>query len=666
MRPVTSAPRLPVPFKSSDGGTARRRPVQRRTVKATAAVGCADASSPAQTTVEAATVARQWWMRQRAELAARTGPPTAAPPGQPGAATPAVDSSPWWVRQSRQLAAQTAAKGGRNAGSRGSSRAGSSGNNVVPAPPAAEQRARTAARLAAPQHWRLRLPSSAAQQQATAAAATTPAAPLVGGAGTAGSSFAWARGRLGPASAELSAALGPLATLCHADRAALARAVACLPPGPLQQGVLQHGCQVAAALLRLGVRPPLLTQLLRRCLRLFSRPPEEHALPLLAQLAAAGLLPAQAAHCLERCPAVAGAASLQPALLALGQLLAADQDASAGGSSTSTTGSGSSSSSSRAAEQHLRLAGGLLREQPAAAQLLCLAPAELRHRASHLRMRSLGLSPAELAAALRRDALLLAVSPGEMCARAEALQDELGGGPAFFAALLAADPTVLAESDAEEVLTPHAAALAQEFGRGQVRRMVAAAPRLLATAPAAWRAALAALSLCWVPNAPALAARSPQLLYADLAAPASVAARLALQHALGLSAAEVYERLPGCAAGGLPAQSLACRLQLLLQKDSSDGGANSSSSGSGSAHVAGAARAGSSMNSAANLPLTAAAAALEETSGLSDAQFACRLGMPPGQLAAAEEELAASPGWRHLLAEAEAEATRLQRLLALG
>lgn len=186
--------------------------------------------------------------------------------------------------------------------------------------------------------------------------------------------------------------------------------------------------------------------------------------------------------------------------------------------------------------------------------------------------------------------------------------------------------------------------------------MVATAPRLLATLPATWRAALATLSLCWVPDAPALAAQSPQLLCAELASPASVAARLALQHTLSLSAAQVCERLPGCAASGLPADSLACRLHLLLIKGSSGG--------SRAGGVRGAACADGS-SAAAGSP-TAAAAVLEQIVGLSDAQFAVRLGMQPCQLAAAEEELAASSGWAHLLAEAGAEAARLQRLLALG
>lgn len=387
-------------------------------------------------TDKAAVSAEQWWLRQRAEYAARTA--VAAAPAANAAAlptAPAADNSPWWVRQSRQLAARTAAKGERSRG------------YVMPA---GAQRPQTPRQLAAPQPWRVQLHSSmrsAISQEAEAAAAAAASAPAphpVGGAGTAGSSFTWARGRLGPASAELAAALGPLATLCNANHAALARAVACLPPGPLRRGVVQHGSKVAAALLRLGVQPPLLTCLLRRCLLLFARPPEEHAVPLLAHLAAVGLLPAEAARCLERCPAVAGAASLQPGLLQLGQLLAEGQDGSAGldgssgggGSGDASSGSGGGST----AEQRLRLAGALLREQPAAAQLLCAAPSELRRRAAHLRC--LGLGPAELAAALQRDALLLAVSPADLSARAEALDDELGGGPAFFAALLAADPTV--------------------------------------------------------------------------------------------------------------------------------------------------------------------------------------------------------------------------------
>lgn len=412
------------------GARAPRSPHLQRSRSGTSPAAAA-AAAAARTAVVAP---EHWWLCKRAELASLTasrdiaGQAPAAQLKAPAALADAPAQA-WWLGKRAALAYWTA---GDRADSRSSSDAASS------------------------------VSSSNDSNNAAAGVLLPPQAPPAG---------FWPTGRLGPASPELAAALAPLAAACSADHAALTRAVACLPPGPLQQGVLQHGCAVARHLCNLGCTPRLLAALLSRCLLLFASPPEQHAAPLLTELVAAGLTVPEAARCLERCPAAAGADSFTPAVAALAGLLAAAgvNSSSGDGSAQDTQAAAHRQPGSR--QPRLHLAGDLLRVQPEAAQLLRLPPAELRRHARHLL--SLGLTAAQLAAALSVDggAALLALSAEELDERAEVLEEELGGGPAFFAALLHAGPAMLAESDAAEVLEPHAAALAE------VRSSVAALMR---------------------------------------------------------------------------------------------------------------------------------------------------------------------------------------------
>lgn len=287
------------------------------------------------------------------------------------------------------------------------------------------------------------------------------------------SSSAWPAGGLPAPASDLAAALAPLAAACGADAAAVTQAVRCLPPA-LRQGVVANGCQVAQHLRSLGVPLPLLAAALRRCLPLFSRPPAQHAAPQMAELMAAGLSAAEALRCFERSPMAAGSSSLGASLAALSQLLSAGSDS---GSTSSSSGSGSGDVPT--ADQ-LQPAAALLREQPgAAAALLAVRPSELHRRAAYLRD-SLGLSAAQLAAAVRRDATLLALLPETLEEQAAALQEELGMSAQQFAELASACPAALANlADCVEELTFAASSLAGVRGRGRGQgwsNLVAGAP----------------------------------------------------------------------------------------------------------------------------------------------------------------------------------------------
>ncbi len=268
-------------------------------------------------------------------------------------------------------------------------------------------------------------------------------------------SSAWPACGLPPAALDLAAALAPLAVMCGADAAPLSQAVRCLPPAT-RQAVLAHGCQVAQHMRSLGVPLPLLAATLRRCLPLFSKPPAAHAAQLMAELMEAGLNAAEALRCFERSPVVAGSTSLAPSLAALADLL------SAGGSETGgSSNSNSNSELPSAAQLQLQPAAALLREQPGAASaLLAVRPAELHRRAAYLSS-SLGLSAAQLAAAVRRDASLLALPPETLEEQAAALAEELGMSGKQFAELAAACPAALANlAECIEELTHAASGLA--------------------------------------------------------------------------------------------------------------------------------------------------------------------------------------------------------------
>lgn len=128
------------------------------------------------------------------------------------------------------------------------------------------------------------------------------------------------RGKRPPPTAEVSAAAAALAAACGADPAATARALACLGPG-MQQGVINHGLEVARFLASLGVGAPLVAGVLRRCLPLFSQPPEKRCAPLTHQLMDLGLSAEQAACCFERVPAAAVSPGFGPAIQAAAELL---------------------------------------------------------------------------------------------------------------------------------------------------------------------------------------------------------------------------------------------------------------------------------------------------------------------------------------------------------
>lgn len=92
-----------------------------------------------------------------------------------------------------------------------------------------------------------------------------------------------------------------------------------------------------------------------------------------------------------------------------------------------------------------------------------------------------------------------------------------------------------------------------------------AVPQLLLAEPRDWQRSLDVLRLCWVADPRALAQQRPHLLCHDLAAPTHLAARLVLQACLRLSAAAVYDRLPGSMTT-CEAEKLVCRLLFLEQQ----------------------------------------------------------------------------------------------------
>ncbi|KAI3427311.1 hypothetical protein D9Q98_010228 [Chlorella vulgaris] len=94
-------------------------------------------------------------------------------------------------------------------------------------------------------------------------------------------------------------------------------------PGIRQQGILQHGPQVAAHLRGLGIGSSKLGSLFCRCPELFSRPAEERAGVLFSQLMRLGLSAGQAARLFELHPGAAGSISFAPAIALLAPLQAA-------------------------------------------------------------------------------------------------------------------------------------------------------------------------------------------------------------------------------------------------------------------------------------------------------------------------------------------------------
>ena len=268
---------------------------------------------------------------------------------------------------------------------------------------------------------------------------------------------------------ELVGELAPLAELCGvatpSGRAKLAESVAALGP-EREQGVLQHGAGVATHLRQLGVQPAQMGPLLLRCPQLFSRPAEERAAPLFAQLMGRLGLPAEkAAQCFRQQPSAASVVTFEPAIEALAELFAAGSRARATARSGSAAGSGSadaerneaadaaaaaassgSGGSSGGAEPGLsaaerregeRLLGQLLRSAPAGVQLVSIQPDRLRQRRAALQQRY-DMTAAQVVVATRQYPLLLARDPDGHLAKVEAaLREELGvDGAAVVAAML--------------------------------------------------------------------------------------------------------------------------------------------------------------------------------------------------------------------------------------
>jgi hypothetical protein len=175
-------------------------------------------------------------------------------------------------------------------------------------------------------------------------------------------------------------------------------------PGIRQQGILQHGPQVAAHLRGLGIESSELGSLFCRCPYLFSRPAEERAGVLLSQLMRLGLSAGQAAHCFEQQPQAAASMSFEPAIAVLAPLLAAG---SKGGG--------------RTGEQ---LLGNLLKGQPGAVGLLQHGAAALQHNLDNLLQ--LGLSKRQVATALLPSWCLLGYSPQHLARLEAVVQQELG------------------------------------------------------------------------------------------------------------------------------------------------------------------------------------------------------------------------------------------------
>jgi hypothetical protein len=189
-------------------------------------------------------------------------------------------------------------------------------------------------------------------------------------------------------------------------------------PGIRQQGILQHGPQVAAHLRGLGIGSSELGSLFCRCPGLFSRPAEERAGVLYSQLMRLGLEAGQAASCFEQQPWAAHCCSFEPAIAVLAPLLAAG---SKGGG--------------RSGEQ---LLGDLLKKQPAALGLLKSGSAALQHKLDNLLQ--LGLSKQHVAAALKLSWALLTRTPEHLANLEAVLQHELGANRQLWVKVLRSKP----------------------------------------------------------------------------------------------------------------------------------------------------------------------------------------------------------------------------------
>ncbi|KAI3427351.1 hypothetical protein D9Q98_010268 [Chlorella vulgaris] len=313
-------------------------------------------------------------------------------------------------------------------------------------------------------------------------------------------------------------------------------------PGIRQQGILQHGPQVAAHLRGLGIGSSELGSLFCRCPGLFSRPAEERAGVLCSQLMGLGLSPGQAARCFKQQPEAATTLGFEPAISVLAPLLIAG---SKGGG--------------RTGEQ---LLGDLLTKHPSAVVLLKYGSESLQQKLDNLLQ--LGLSKQQVAAALRLSWALLTRTPDQLARMEAVVQQELGADRQLYVKVLRSKPRIASCSEA--TIRQRAEALVVEFGKQEACRMVDASTQLLAINTVVWRRALATWQQCGVADPRAVAHSSPRLLGYDWLHASRLANLRALQQwlPLGLSAAQAIERYAGFVAS-IAAERLAGRLLYLEQ-----------------------------------------------------------------------------------------------------
>ncbi|KAL4853011.1 hypothetical protein ACK3TF_005943 [Chlorella vulgaris] len=313
-------------------------------------------------------------------------------------------------------------------------------------------------------------------------------------------------------------------------------------PGIRQQGILQHGPQVASHLRGLGIGRRELGLLFCRCPELFSRPTEERAGALYGQLMRLGLTAGQASRCFEQQPGAAVSLRFEPAISVLAPLLAAG---SKGGG--------------RSGEQ---LLGDLLKKQPAAVGLLMFGSAALQHNLDNLLQ--LGLSKQQVAQVLPQNPALLAYAPERLAKLEAVVQQELGANRQLWVKVLGSASRVAICTEA--ALRQRAQALVAEFGKEEACRMVGVAPQLLVINTVVWRRALAVWQQCGVADPRAVAHSNPQPLGYDWLHRFRLANLRALQQWLpwDVSAAPVIERHGGCVAS-YAADRVAGRLLYLEQ-----------------------------------------------------------------------------------------------------
>jgi hypothetical protein len=186
-------------------------------------------------------------------------------------------------------------------------------------------------------------------------------------------------------------------------------------PGIRQQGILQHGPQVAAHLRGLGIGSSELGPLFYRCPELFSWSADERAGVLYSQLMRLGLSAGQAARCFQQQPQAAVNLSFESAIAVLAPLMAA----------------GSEGRGSRSGEQ---LLGDLLKKQPAGVGLL-QSGAKVRQRNLD-NLLQLGLSKQQVVKSLSQSWALLTRTPERLAKLEAVVQQELGANRQLWVKML--------------------------------------------------------------------------------------------------------------------------------------------------------------------------------------------------------------------------------------